>query len=43
MNLIMQIKETLQNPISVPSHKAAAFFKTGAGHYAENNEFIGVM
>ena len=42
MNLIMQIKDILQNSISVPPHKAAVFFKTGAGHYAESDEFIGV-
>lgn len=42
MNLLMQIKDTLQNSISIPPHKAAAFFKTGTGHYAAGDEFIGV-
>jgi len=42
MNLIMQIKDILLNSISVPPHKAAIFFKTGAGQYAEGDEFIGV-
>lgn len=42
MNLIMQIKDILLNSISVPPHKAAAFFKTGVGHYAAGDEFIGV-
>lgn len=42
MNLLLQIKDILQNSISIPSHKAAAFFKTGVGHYAADDEFIGV-
>ncbi len=42
MNLLMQIKDTLQNSISVPPYKAAAFFKTGTGHYAAGDKFIGV-
>lgn len=42
MNTLMQIKDILRNSISVPAHKASAFFKTGAGHYAERDEFIGV-
>jgi hypothetical protein len=42
MNLIMQIKDILQNSISVSPHKAAVFFKTGVRHYASGDEFIGV-
>lgn len=38
----MQIKDTLQNSMSVPPHQAAAFFKTDTRHYAEGDEFIGV-
>jgi adenylate kinase family enzyme len=43
MNLIMQIKDSLQNSISVPPYKAAAFFKTGTGHYAEGYKFKKIM
>lgn len=42
MNTLTKLRSILRNSISVPSHRAAAFFKTGAGHYAQGDEFIGV-
>jgi 3-methyladenine DNA glycosylase AlkD len=42
MNIIIQIKDILKNSISVSPQKAAVFFKTGIGHYAEEDQFIGV-
>ena len=42
MNLLMHIKDILQNSISSTPHKATAFFKTGVGQYAAGDEFIGV-
>lgn len=42
MNLLMQIKEILQNAITIPPDKAEAFFKTGTGQYAARDRFIGV-
>lgn len=42
MNEFVQIKTALQHAVRVPKHKAAVFFKTGPGQYAEGDEFIGV-
>lgn len=42
MNRISQIKSLLQQSINVPKEKHAYFYKTGAGHYAEHDKFIGV-
>ncbi len=39
---IQQIQSVLRSKISVPKERAAAFFKTGSGHYAEGDAFIGV-
>jgi 3-methyladenine DNA glycosylase AlkD len=42
VNQLLQIKDVLKNATSVLPDKAAAFFKTGIGHYAAGDEFIGV-
>jgi 3-methyladenine DNA glycosylase AlkD len=42
MNFLLKIKNALQHAMTVSPYKAAAFFKTGAEQYAENDEWIGV-
>jgi 3-methyladenine DNA glycosylase AlkD len=39
---IDELRSILYSQVSVPKERAAAFFKTGSGHYAEGDEFIGV-
>lgn len=43
MNSILnQIRELLQKAAIPPNQGSAVFFKTGAGHYAEHDQFMGV-
>lgn len=42
MNLLIKIKEILHNSISRSPEKAAIYFKTEVGFYAEKDTFIGV-
>jgi 3-methyladenine DNA glycosylase AlkD len=42
MTNIIAIKNLLQQSITIPKERHSAFFKTGAGHYAEHDQFIGV-
>lgn len=42
MNTITTIKKQLLQSTPVSSEKHAIFYKTGAGHYAEHDQFIGV-
>jgi 3-methyladenine DNA glycosylase AlkD len=42
MKNIIQIKSILRNAITIPKENVAFFFKTGAGQYAEHDQFIGV-
>jgi len=39
---ISSIKKLLQQSITIPQERHSAFFKTGEGHYAEHDRFIGV-
>ncbi len=41
-NTIKEIQQLLQQSITIPKERAATFFKTGAGSYAEHDQFIGV-
>lgn len=42
MSTISSIKKLLQQSITIPQERHSAFFKTGEGHYAEHDRFIGV-
>jgi len=42
MDKIAQIQAVLQKSVSISKEKAATFFKTNAGGYAETDQFIGV-
>jgi len=42
MNTVKDIQLLLQQSVTIPKEKAAYFFKTGIGDYAESDQFIGV-
>lgn len=42
MTNIIAIKNLLQQSITISKERRSAFFKTGVGHYAEHDQFIGV-
>jgi 3-methyladenine DNA glycosylase AlkD len=42
MNTLEHIRELLQQAVVLPKQKGSVFFKTGAGQYAEHDQFMGV-
>lgn len=38
----IHVKSTLKESVSIPEENRKIFFKTGIGHYAEHDQFIGV-
>jgi 3-methyladenine DNA glycosylase AlkD len=42
MNQLSNIKTLLQQYAQVPKEKQSYFFKTGPGHYAEHDKFLGI-
>src|SRR5579864_8631483 len=42
MNDIQNIELLLQQSINIAAEKTAIFFKTGAGSYAEHDQFMGI-
>jgi 3-methyladenine DNA glycosylase AlkD len=42
MSTVKKIKSLLKESVTIPQEKATAFFKTSAGDYAQDDQFIGV-
>ncbi len=42
MKALKKLRLTLKDLITLPPHKAAVFFKTGEGQYAQGDQFIGI-
>ncbi|BCA94480.1 DNA alkylation repair protein [Legionella antarctica] len=42
MNQLSNVKTLLQQYVEVPKEKQSYFFKTGPGHYAEHDKFLGI-